>query len=157
MRDGSVTNSRVLAVEGADFIATVALAAAASVPVWFRVRGTSMTPAIQPDALVRAVRLAARAPGRGDVVVARRADGRPVVHRIWWRQGRRVWLKGDARLVPDGPVTVDAIVAIADRVRDERGERVLERRPAWSPRIALARWRRLVRGIVARRQGVVRS
>ncbi|HEX2780967.1 MAG TPA: S24/S26 family peptidase [Gemmatimonadaceae bacterium] len=157
MSDGSATNSRVLAVEGADFLATVAVAAAASVPVWFRVRGTSMTPAIQPNALVRAVGLSARSARRGDVVVARRADGSPVVHRVWWQQGRRLWLKGDARLAPDAPVTVDAVVAIADRVRDERGERPLEGRAAWSPRLALGRWRRHLRGVVTRRQGMVRS
>jgi hypothetical protein len=86
-----------------------------------------MLPSIASGAQVRLV-----APGRprvGDVVLARLPSGECVLHRVRRLAGDRVVLCGDGNVRDDPAIAATSIVAVADRIADERGERPLSPLP----------------------------
>jgi hypothetical protein len=92
-----------------------------------------------------AVRVGARRPWPGDVVVVRSRDGSLLVHRLlgsYRRDGRlRLVTRGDAVARTDAPVCASQLVGVAD-VRVRAGARALAaaRFAAWTLRAVARRW-----------------
>ena len=97
-------------------------------PLWIRVYGGSMSPAIPSGALVRLRPLPARPLRRGDIVLAETGGGRCVVHRVVGVNGEEVALHGDSTLDPDPPLARASVLALADRVDVAGHVRALEPR-----------------------------
>ncbi len=92
-----------------------------------------------------AVRVGARRPWPGDVVVVRSRDGSLVAHRLlgaYRRDGRlRLVTRGDAVARTDAPVCATRLVGVAD-VSVPAGTRALAaaRFAAWAVRAAARKW-----------------
>jgi hypothetical protein len=78
--------------------------------------GTSMLPTIGPGEEVRIQ--CGTPPKTGDVILFVR-DGRPILHRVVAMTARDVWTRGDANILPDGPLPHGEVVGVA--VTIERG------------------------------------
>lgn len=72
--------------------------------------GTSMLPTIAPGEEVRIQ--CGTAPQTGDVILFVR-DGRPILHRVVAMTARAVWTRGDANILPDGPLPLGEVVGVA--------------------------------------------
>ena len=125
---------------GEDFLTLAQSAVDAGGAIWVRVKGSSMVPAIPPGATVRIAGLDGTTVVPGDVVLARRRDGRPVLHRVRSSRGATVVLKGDNHIGVDPPLQLDAVIGRADLVAFGGAVRPLGRVPSWAPRRAVARW-----------------
>lgn len=106
-----------LEVRRPDLLALVRDVTAHGTAVWVRARGTSMFPAIPPDAEVRLVSLPDRTLRRGDVVFALLPGGQPVIHRVELVGDESVVLRGDNVERSDGIIPLADVVALADAVR----------------------------------------
>jgi len=116
-------------------------------------RGISMRPALRAGDRVR---LAQRAPRRGDVALVALAD-RVVLHRLVGRRGRHWRVRGDAHPRCDGWVEPERILAVATGFR--RGAESDDRNRWHRLDRAPDRWRglllaRLVRGARGLRRGL---
>lgn len=111
-------------------------------PMWIRVRGGSMAPAIPSGALVRLRPVPSRPLRRGEIVLADTGGGRCVVHRVVGIDHAGVRLQGDSTLEPDAPVSRDAVLALADGLELDGRVLPLEPRPWESARQAVRRVRR---------------
>ncbi|HKE10911.1 MAG TPA: S24/S26 family peptidase [Myxococcota bacterium] len=83
--------------------------ALAAGPLELVAHGVSMRPALRPGDRVR---LEARAPRRGEIVLAV-AGRRLVLHRVLRRRGEKWLLRGDARRCPDGWIPGDDVLGVA--------------------------------------------
>ena len=111
-------------------------------PMWIRVRGGSMAPAIPSGALVRVRPLPARPLRRGDVVLADLGGGRCVMHRVVAARDGEVRLHGDTTLEPDPPLPLRSVLALADHVEIDGRTLALAPRPWEAARYAVRRMRR---------------
>lgn len=137
-------SSRTLQVPRQELIDVVRTAMSEDVPVWIRVRGTSMLPTIPRLAEVRVRALPPRDLRRGDVVLAQLPGGQPVLHRVHRLSGDAIILKGDNMRRPDEPVPLRRIVGIADQVRAAAQTYPILARPHRSLRVTIGRWRSLL-------------
>jgi SOS-response transcriptional repressor LexA len=141
---------RSIEVDRAELLEVVREATSAGASLWIRIRGGSMMPAIPTDGEVRVVALAGRAIRVGDVVLARAAEGQPVLHRVRSLIGDHVHLKGDNLTAADDPLPVSDVIAIADAVRDGGRVTAIPAAPrALKKRIVRAlrlMWRRMANG-----------
>jgi hypothetical protein len=108
------------------------------------VTGGSMIPFIGHGETVELVPAADRRLAPGDVVLARMPTSEYVLHRIARVAGHSVFLQGDAQAVAVGPVSRDAVMAVASGVY--RGNR----------RVALDSGLMHVAGLVWMRGAVIR-
>jgi hypothetical protein len=97
---------------------------------WVRSTGRSMAPTIPDGSLVRlrSTRDAPIALRRGDVVLARMPARGVVLHRVVRMRGGMLQLRGDGNVGGDPPVTLDAVVAVADAMMQDGRLRTLGRR-----------------------------
>lgn len=107
---------RPLPLERADLVDLVREATVGGAGIWVVVNGSSMAPTIPAHSVVHLAPLPPRGPRRGDVVLGIRESGSPMLHRVSRVMDGRVILKGDNLLREDHSLSVDAIIAIADRV-----------------------------------------
>lgn len=76
-----------------------------------------MLPSIPDGALVRVRPLAHHESARrGEVVLARRSDGAPVIHRVVRIDGETALLQGDNLPKPDALIPIPHIIGVIDRV-----------------------------------------
>ncbi len=101
-------------------------------PVRVRVRGGSMWPALRDGQVVLVGPATFQTLRVGDVVLYRRGETL-VLHRVVRRAGGVVWVQGDARPCPDGPLAPGALVGrVPRRLGDGlRGRLVPWRGRAW--------------------------
>lgn len=144
-----IAAERVVVVGGAELLSLGQAAASAGAELWVRVRGSSMIPAIARGAEIRVGPLPPRDLRTGDVVLARSATGRPVVHRISRIAGALVWLKGDFRLTADAPIAVSDILGLVDAVRIDGTVRPISPRPSRALRDVVHRLRAAVKDYIA--------
>ncbi len=127
------------------------------------VRGASMFPFIRSGDIVRIEPRAGIPPRPGEVVLARLAGGRAVVHRVvrWDEKRQRALLRGDSCLRGDGWVSADAIRGrVSERIRRGKvqplgtpGFGALCWMAAWPlSNLAAAFYRRFGWRVIARRQ-----
>lgn len=114
-RSGEVR--RRLTVDHPEFAEIVRTVTAAGAGAWVRARGNSMLPAIPHDADVFIAPLPVGGPAVGDVVLAVRARGRPVLHRVVALRAGKVSLRGDNTLVLDPAVSSSMLLGIATKLR----------------------------------------
>lgn len=113
--------------------------------VTMRVKGNSMLPFIvgDRDSVVLAP---ARQPHRGDIVLARLADNRYVVHRILSLNGDSVTLRGDGNLIgTERCTTADICGKVIKIIRDGKyvdTDTAMERRKAalWETALPIRRY-----------------
>lgn len=141
---------RALPVDGTELLSVAKAATDAGNGIWILVRGASMLPAIPRFALIHVVRARPDEVRRGDIVLARSADGHPVVHRVWFSLGQRLWLKGDFRVTPDAPITRSAVVGVVEAVRYGNRLSPPPARVSLAPLDVARRWRAFARDLVIR-------
>jgi hypothetical protein len=141
---GGVTENerhRILAVDHPTFQDLVREVIAGGAAVWVRARGNSMLPAIPSDAAVLVAPLSPAGPAVGDVVLAIRGHGRPVLHRVINVTDGDVRLRGDNTLKTDPPISRSMLLGVATKVRVGTATLPIAHRRRSRVRMALRRLR----------------